>query len=54
MKIHTRMLQKPLFRGFVFVNVEIVERDLKFADRIGLDDIVHEVKESTVVRRSRA
>jgi hypothetical protein len=41
-KMHTRMAQKPLFGGFVLMNVEIVKNDVKFANRIGSHDIVHE------------
>jgi len=44
-EMHSGMAQKPLLGRFVFVNVEIVEDDVKFADGIRSDDLVHETQE---------
>ena len=41
-EMHAWMSQEPLFGRFVFMNVEIVEDDVKFANRVGSHDLVHE------------
>ena len=41
-EMHAWMTQEPLFGRFVFMNVEIVEDDVKFANRVGSHDLVHE------------
>ena len=41
-KMYAWVTQEPLFGRFVFVNVEIVEDDVKFANGIGSHDVVHE------------
>src|SRR5678815_971609 len=40
-KVHSWMTQEPLFGRFVLVDVEVVQNNVKIADRIGLYDIVH-------------
>ena len=39
-EMHSGMAQKPLFGCFVFVKVEIVKNDVKFADGIRPADLV--------------
>jgi hypothetical protein len=44
-KMHPSVAQKPLFGGFVFVDVEVVQHYVEFPRWIGLHDIVHETQE---------
>src|ERR1700690_3146708 len=53
-EMHPPMSQQPSFGRFIFVDVPVVQHDLKFAKRIGLHHISSmRLRESAVVRRSR-
>ena len=43
-KVHSGMTQEPLFGGFVLVDVEVVQHDVKGAYGVGLHDVVHETQ----------
>ena len=44
-KMHARMLEEPLFGRCVFVDVEVIQDDVKFPQRVGLEHVVHETQE---------
>ena len=41
-EMHTGMPQEPLLGRFVFMNVEIVEDDVKFTNGVRFYDVIHE------------
>lgn len=43
--MHAGVTQKPLFGGFAFVDVEVVQHDVEFTGRVGFHNIVHETQE---------
>ena len=48
--MYSRMAQEPLFGGFIFVNIEVVQDNMEFPQGVGLHHIIHETQE--VYRRT--
>ena len=42
--MHPWMSQQPLFGRFIFVDVQVVQHDVKFAERIRLHHVVHKTE----------
>src|SRR5664279_5829042 len=45
MEMHPRMAQEPLFGGFIFVDIEVVQDNMEFTEGVGLYNIIHETQE---------
>src|SRR5664279_926999 len=45
MEMHSRMAQEPLFGGFIFVDIEVVQDNMEFTEGVGLYNIIHETQE---------
>ncbi len=43
--MHSRRTQEPLFGGLVFVDIEVVQHNMEFTERIGFHNVIHETQE---------
>ena len=43
--MHSRMPQEPLFGGLILVDIQVVQYDVKFAERIGPHHLIQETQE---------